>query len=122
MPLTQAIGGVTIGGLAYLGNLTRLTAEAARAVLVDPFRGRKFRWSRSLHQALMVGVRAIPIVSMISFFVGLIFALQAAYELRRLGALHLVAGGGALSLSPRPRPPLAALLFLRRSPFPLSPL
>jgi len=115
MPLTQAIGGVTIGGLAYLGNLTRLTAEAARAVLVDPFRGRKFRWSRSLHQALMVGVRAIPIVSMISFFVGLIFALQAAYELRRLGALHLVAGGVALSITRELGPLMTAVVVIGRS-------
>jgi phospholipid/cholesterol/gamma-HCH transport system permease protein len=115
MPLTQAIGGATIGGLAYLGNLTRLTAEAARAALVDPFRGRKVRWSRSFHQALTVGVKAIPIVSMISFFVGLIFALQAAYELRRLGALHLVAGGVALSITRELGPLMTAVVVIGRS-------
>ena len=37
-----------------------------------------------MHQAMAVGVEAIPIVSLISFFVGVILALQGAYELRKL--------------------------------------
>ena len=43
-----------------------------------------------MHQAMAVGVEAIPIVSLISFFVGMILALQGAYELRQLGAMQLV--------------------------------
>jgi phospholipid/cholesterol/gamma-HCH transport system permease protein len=115
MPLTEDIGGATITGLAYVGNLTRLTAGAASAVFVDPFRGRKIRWSRSVHQALTVGVQAIPVVSLISFFVGLILALQAAYELRRLGALHLVAGTVALSMTRELGPLMTAVVVIGRS-------
>ena len=115
MPITEEIGGATIGGLAYVGDLTRLTLGAARAVLLDPFRGRKVRWSRSIHQALTVGVMAIPVVSLISFFVGLILALQAAYELRRLGALHLVAGTVALSMTRELGPLMTAVVVIGRS-------
>jgi phospholipid/cholesterol/gamma-HCH transport system permease protein len=115
MPLTEQIGGATIGGLAYVGNLTRLTAGAARAAFIDPFRGRKIRWTRSMHQALHVGVMAIPVVSLISFFVGLILALQAAYELRRLGALHLVAGTVALSMTRELGPLMTAVVVIGRS-------
>jgi phospholipid/cholesterol/gamma-HCH transport system permease protein len=115
MPLAEQIGGATITGLAYVGNLTRLTAGAARAAFVDPLRGRKIRWSRSIHQALTVGVMAIPVVSLISFFVGLILALQAAYELRRLGALHLVAGTVALSMTRELGPLMTAVVVIGRS-------
>ena len=36
-----------------------------------------------------VGVRALPILTLITFFIGLILALQSAYELRKFGALNL---------------------------------
>jgi len=115
MALTQEIGGATIGGLAYVGNLARLTGGAARALVIDPFRGGKIRWARSIHQAMAVGVQAIPVVSLISFFVGLILALQAAYELRRLGALHLVAGTVALSMTRELGPLMTAVVVIGRS-------
>jgi phospholipid/cholesterol/gamma-HCH transport system permease protein len=115
MPLAEEIGAATLGSLAYVGELTRLTAGAARATFIDPFRGRRIRWSRSMHQALTVGVTAIPVVSLISFFVGLILALQAAYELRRLGALHLVAGTVALSMTRELGPLMTAVVVIGRS-------
>jgi phospholipid/cholesterol/gamma-HCH transport system permease protein len=115
MPLAQAIGGATLDGLSYVGNLARLAGGAARALIIDPFRGRKVRWSRSVHQAMSVGVTAIPVVSLISFFVGLILALQAAYELRRLGALHLVAGTVALSMTRELGPLMTAVVVIGRS-------
>ena len=39
---------------------------------------------------VVVGVDAIPVVSVISFFIGLIIALQRAYSLRKFGALNFV--------------------------------
>ena len=46
-----------------------------------------------------VGVRALPILSLITFFIGLILALQSAYELRRFGAIDLVATAVAVSMT-----------------------
>src|ERR1700722_6214939 len=96
MALPTAIGEATISGLAYVGNLARLTGGAARAVFIEPFRGRKLRLSRAVHQAMSVGVEALPIVSLISFFVGTIIALQGAYQLRKLGAMQLIADAVAI--------------------------
>jgi len=115
MPLTEDIGGATIDVLAYVGNLARLTGGAARVLFIDPLRGGKIRWSRSVHQAMAVGVGAIPVVSLISFFVGLILALQAAYELRKLGALYLVAGTVALSVTRELGPLMTAVVVIGRS-------
>ena len=96
MALTTSIGEATISGLAYVGSLARLTGGAARAVFIEPFRGRKLPLSRAVHQAMSVGVEALPIVSLISFFVGTILALQGAYQLRKLGAMQLVASAVAI--------------------------
>ncbi len=115
MALTQAVGEATIHGLAYVGGLARLTGGAARAVFVEPFRGRPVRLARAVHQATTVGVRALPIISLISFFVGTILALQGAYELRRLGAMQLVASAVAISMARELGPLMTAIVVIGRS-------
>ena len=115
MALTETIGSATINGLAYVGGLARLTTGAARFVFVEPFRGRKLRISRAIHQAMSVGVEALPIVSLISFFVGLILALQSAYQLRKLGAIHYVAAAVALAITRELGPLMTAIVVIGRS-------
>ena len=115
MPFAEDIGAATIDGLAYVGGLARLTGGAARAVFAAPFGGRKLKWTRAVHQAMSVGVEAIPIVSLISFFVGTILALQGAYELRRLGALQLVASAVAISMTRELGPLMTAIVVIGRS-------
>ncbi len=115
MAFTETVGEATITGLAYVGGLARLTGGAARAVFIAPFRGGKLRLGRAVHQAMSVGVAALPIVSLISFFVGLILALQGAYELRRLGALQLVANAVAVSMTRELGPLMTAIVVIGRS-------
>jgi phospholipid/cholesterol/gamma-HCH transport system permease protein len=115
MALTESIGEATINGLAYVGALARLAGGSARAIFIEPFRGRKFRLSRAIHQAMAVGVEALPIVSLISFFIGMILALQGAYELRKFGALHLVASAVAISMTRELGPLMTAVVVIGRS-------
>ncbi|MFZ0520692.1 MAG: ABC transporter permease [Candidatus Acidiferrales bacterium] len=115
MPITDSIGAATINGLAYLGGLARLSGGAARAVFIAPFQGKKFHFSRAIHQAMSVGVEALPITSLISFFIGTILALNAAYELRKFGALHLVASAVAVSMTRELGPLMTAVVVIGRS-------
>jgi phospholipid/cholesterol/gamma-HCH transport system permease protein len=115
MALTETIGEATINSLAYVGSLAKLSGGAARAVVIDPFRGRKIRFSRAIHQAMAVGVGAIPIVSLISLFVGTILALQGAYQLRKLGALQLVASAVAIVMTRELGPLMTAIVVIGRS-------
>jgi len=62
-----------------------------------------------------VGVRALPILSLITFFIGLILALQAAYELRRFGAINLVATAVAVSMTRELGPLITAIVVIGRS-------
>ena len=115
MPLTETIGEATINGLAYVGGLAQLTGGAARAVFIAPLRGGKLRVGRAIHQAMAVGVEALPIVSLISFFIGTILALEAAYELRKFGALDMIANAVAVTMTRELGPLMTAVVVIGRS-------
>jgi phospholipid/cholesterol/gamma-HCH transport system permease protein len=115
MPFTDSIGEATINGLAYVGDLARLTGGAVRATFAQPIWSKEFRWKRGIHQAMAVGVEALPIVSLIAFFIGVIMALQGAYELRKLGALQLVASMVALAITRELGPLMTAVMVIGRS-------
>src|SRR6266705_3216219 len=85
------IGQSVINGFAYIGSLASLGGRAAYYGFVGPFQGKPLRLQRAVSQAMEVGVRALPILSLITYFIGLILALQSAYELRKFGALNFVA-------------------------------
>src|SRR5438105_15366544 len=64
---------------------------------------------------MAVGVTAIPVISFITFFIGVIMALQGAYELRRFGAIHLVADTVAISVTRELGPLVTAIVVIGRS-------
>jgi phospholipid/cholesterol/gamma-HCH transport system permease protein len=115
MALTETIGSATINGLAYIGGLARLAGGSLRAIFVEPFRGKRFHISRAVHQAMAVGVEALPVVTLISFFIGTILALDAAYELRKLGAMQLVASTVGIAITRELGPLMTAIVVLSRS-------
>ena len=98
-----------------MGDLARLTGGAVAANFTQPIWSKPLRWKRAVHQAMAVGVEALPIVSLIAFFIGVILALQGAYELRKLGALQLVAGLVALAITRELGPLMTAVMVIGRS-------
>ncbi len=115
MATLDAIGRGTIDVLAYVGGLTRLSIRSAYYVFVAPFKGRPLRIERAFHQGMAVGVEALPIVSLITFFVGLILALNGAYELRKFGAMQFVASAVAISMTRELGPLMTAIVVIGRS-------
>ena len=115
MPFTENIGAATLDGLAYVGGLAKLGASAARAVVMDVFERRRLAYGRAMHQAMVVGIGSLPILSLITFFIGTILALQSAYELRKFGALQFVADAVAISVSRELGPLITAILVIGRS-------
>ena len=115
MEFFKKIGSSVEGGLAYLGALTSLAGRAAYFTFVAPFQGKPIRFQRAVAQAMEAGVRALPILSLITFFIGLILALQAAYELRRFGAISFVANAVALSMTRELGPLITAVIVIGRS-------
>src|SRR5256884_3881693 len=115
MEIVAQLGSSTLTGLSYIGSLASLGARAAYDTVVAPLRGKPLRLQRAVSQAMDVGVRALPILSLITFFIGLILALQSAYELRRFGALNYVATAVAISMSRELGPLITAIVVIGRS-------
>src|SRR6202022_2471553 len=115
MDFAAQIGALVTNGFAYVGALASLGGEAAYFTFIGPFRGKPLRLQRAVSQALNVGVRALPILSLITFFIGLILALQSAYELRKFGAISYVASAVAISMSRELGPLITAILVIGRS-------
>src|SRR5271155_1161898 len=115
MQFVSQIGGSVIDSLGYLGSLASLGGRAAYYTFVGPFRGKPLRLQRAISQAMDTGVRAMPILSLITFFIGLILALQAAYELRKFGAISAVATAVAVTMSRELGPLITAIVVIGRS-------
>ncbi len=115
MNLTAQIGESVTDGLAYFGALASLGTRASYFAFLGPFRGKPLRLQRAISQAMQVGVRALPILSLITFFIGLILALQSAYELRKFGALSFVASAVAISMTRELGPLITAIVVIGRS-------
>ena len=115
MELVSQIGGSVTDGLAYVGSLASLAGRATYDIFSGPFRGKPVRFGRAVSQAMDVGVRAVPILSLIMFFIGLILALQGAYELRRFGAVNYVAATVAISVTRELGPLITAIVVIGRS-------
>jgi phospholipid/cholesterol/gamma-HCH transport system permease protein len=115
LAITQKVGASVIDGLAYVGSLATLSVRAGYFTFVAPFKGKPVRIQKGFSEAMEAGVRALPILSLITFFIGLILALQAAYELRRFGAMSFVASAVALSMTRELGPLITAIIVIGRS-------
>jgi len=115
LELTVQLGQTVLNALAYLGSLATLSARAAYYTVVAPFQGKPVRVQRAVTQAMQIGVRALPILSLITFFIGLILALQSAYELKKFGAINFVASAVAISMSRELGPLITAIVVIGRS-------
>jgi phospholipid/cholesterol/gamma-HCH transport system permease protein len=98
--------------LAAAGRL--LMAVAAR-LATAPFTSKGFRWPAVFRQMVRIGVESLPIVFLIAGSVGMIVALQAAMQLRRVGATIYVADLVGVSLTRELGPLMTAIIIAGRS-------
>ena len=115
MTLTQ-IGRSTIETVEYVGGLSIQFGRGVAAVFrMNPFRGSRLRWHTTIRQMAVVGVEALPVVCLIAGFVGLIMALQGAYELKKFGALQYVVSLVGVSITRELGPLMTAIIVIGRS-------
>jgi phospholipid/cholesterol/gamma-HCH transport system permease protein len=75
----------------------------------------RFRWGDCLEVMQQTGARALPIVGLISFLVGVIMAFQAAIQLRQFGAEVFVANLVGLAVVREMGPMMAAVVLCGRT-------
>ena len=89
--------------------------EVAHAMLVAPFRGQPIRFADSVQQLLLIGVNAVPIVSLIALLMGLILGMQSAHQLRQFGATLFIADLVGVATTRELGPLITAIVVAGRS-------
>lgn len=109
------IGRKAIPRLQDIHDASKLINDTFYWAFLSPFKGNKMRFRASISEMVKTGYNSVPIVAIISFFVGVILALQAAYQLKRFGALIYVANLVGVSITRELGPILTAIIVAGRS-------
>ena len=98
-----------IGSIVWLGIDTFLETTEAMLHGRAPFRAALF-----FEQTDRTGVGSVPLISMVSFFLGLTMALLTGYELRKFGTENLVPGLVAVGFSRELGPLMTGIMMAAR--------
>lgn len=111
----ESTGGTLLGGLSGFRDFMQLAADATFAIAGSLRSPRKMRWGALAEQSIDIGSRALGIVGLITFLVGLTVAFQSAHQLRQFGAAIFVADLTAVSMVREMGPLMTAILVAGRS-------
>ncbi|MDD4953984.1 MAG: ABC transporter permease [Candidatus Omnitrophica bacterium] len=104
-----SLGERIIKFIYFLGGLATLTAQTIYAIFTPPFKK-----GHVLEHAQKSGYDSLPIVSLVALFIGLIFSLQTAYFMQRIGSEIYIASLVALSVVRELGPVITALVVAGR--------
>ncbi|MBF0489426.1 MAG: ABC transporter permease [Candidatus Omnitrophica bacterium] len=107
--LVLRTGSATNGIIRYVGQLTILFSQTVILSLTPSFKG-----ARSLIQANRIGPGSCVISSLVAFFVGMIIALQMAYQMVQMSAEMLIPKIVSVALTRELAPVLTALIVAGR--------
>jgi len=102
------------GALVQLARFGRFVSLSLYWLVVAPFRGYRIRWGSAFVQMTRMGVGSLPVVGTISFFTGLILAMQSAQQLEPFGAVIYVADLVGVAITRELGPLLTAILVAGR--------
>jgi phospholipid/cholesterol/gamma-HCH transport system permease protein len=95
--------------------LVELLYDTLRMASLTVRRKRKLPLEATLEQAVLIGVDAVLIVSLLSFLLGLIMAFQSAWQLRQFGANIYVANLVGISMVREFGPIMTGIMLAGRS-------
>lgn len=87
----ENIGETTLSALKEFREFSNLTIDAIYWTLLAPLEGRGFRWNIFIDEVNEMGVRAIRIVCLMNFLLGLIIAMLSAAQVEAFGVQLWVA-------------------------------
>lgn len=86
----SSLGGATLGFFQFVGGLALLFRDSAAHTIQGPFTGRPVGAKSFWTQAVRAGPRALLVVFVVNFFIGMILALIGGKVLRDLGVTEYV--------------------------------
>jgi phospholipid/cholesterol/gamma-HCH transport system permease protein len=112
-PVAQ-IGNKVIGLLNGVSDILALLFNTVSWVLVGPLKGKFVSRQSVFQQMVFAGAQSVVIVFFISFFTGIVIAMQSAYQLKQLGAVIYVAPMVSISMARELGPVFTALVVAGR--------
>ena len=113
--VVQGIGQIGRGVLAEIGGMFWFIINTVTETFDNVRRGRvPFRATSFFRQTERAGVGSVPLVAMVSFFLGLTMALLTGYQLQRFGTERLVPGLVAIAFTRELGPLLTGIMLAAR--------
>ena len=95
--------------LEGIGSTLQLLVRAAGHVGTLPR-----QWARFIEQCYLIGYTTLPIVAILSFFIGSVLALQAGYSMQNFGAKQFIGSLVGLAMARELGPVMVAILLAGR--------
>lgn len=111
----EGLGRRSFGAAASVGFGATLVADSLYWLFLGRRRRQPVRPAPIAAEMMEIGIRAIPIVSMLSLTIGVMLAIQGIDALEQFGAQHQVVIGVALSVTREFAPLITAILVAGRS-------
>ncbi len=113
--LAERVGRATARALAAVGFGATLLWDALYWLLLGRRRDQPVRAAPVFAETMEIGIRALPIVTLLAFTIGLMLAIQAIDALETFGAQHQVTIGLALTVTREFAPLITGILVAGRS-------
>jgi phospholipid/cholesterol/gamma-HCH transport system permease protein len=109
------MGRSAIGGIAEVGLGAVLLWQSVYFIAIGRSREQPLRIAAAFERCMEVGIRALPIVTMLSVTMGIMFAIQGIYTLRVFGAEEQVTIGLGISIVREFGPLLTGIMVAGRT-------
>ncbi|MCB0264325.1 MAG: ABC transporter permease [Calditrichaeota bacterium] len=110
-----SVGRWYLDSRSQMGEFFVLIRELMYWLVIAPLQGKGLKWKNTIDQMVKIGFNSLPIVCLISFFVGLIIAMQSSYQLKAFGATIYTANLTAVSIIRELAPLLTSIIITGRS-------
>ncbi len=111
----EGVGRRVAAGIAEVGLAAALFVESVLWLFTGAARRQPVRFAAVLEQSVEIGIRALPIVFVLSLSIGTMIAIQGIHSLRIFGAESQVTFGVALSVTREFAPLITGILVAGRS-------
>jgi len=110
----ESIGRITRSFLKALFKVLGLFVTTVGSFVLGPFRKKPVSRKSFFAQAVFAGIDSLIIVFFVDFFIGMVLAMQSAYQLEQLGATLYVAALVGVSMTREIGPVLTSLVIAGR--------
>jgi phospholipid/cholesterol/gamma-HCH transport system permease protein len=114
MNIIEKTGGVILGAVRQTAEVLRLLGDTVYWLIFGPLRNKFVKSDSIFAQMVFAGIGSLVIALFVSFFTGIVIAMQSAYQLSRFGANIYVAPMVSVGLARELGPVLTALVVAGR--------